>query len=110
MLEIVSVVEQLAPGLVQRDNASVACVCTTRPKYLVFNRKSKQPACVVEFGPAERLVRVDGILSELHPRFPSGVARPIVCTSWHNGTYRADPGGARRHAVVPPVGRPVVLE
>jgi hypothetical protein len=87
MLEIVSLVEQLAPGLVQRDNASVACVCTTRPKYLVFNRKSKQPACVVEFGPAERLVRVDGILSELHPRFPSGVARPIVCTSWHNGTY-----------------------
>ena len=32
-------------------------------------------------------MRVDGILSELHPRFPSGVARPIVCTSWHNGTY-----------------------
>jgi phosphotransferase family enzyme len=87
MLEIVSLVDQLVPGLVQRDNASVACVCTTRPKYLVFNRKSKQPACVVEFGPAERLVRVDGILSELHPRFPNGVARPICCTSWHNGTY-----------------------
>jgi Phosphotransferase enzyme family len=87
MLEIVSLVDRLAPGLVQREDASVACVCTTRPKYLVFNRRSKQPACVVEFGPAERLVRVDGILSELHPRFPSGVARPICCTSWHNGTY-----------------------
>jgi phosphotransferase family enzyme len=87
MLEIVSLVRQLAPGLLQREDASVACVCTTRPKYLVFNRKSKQPACVVEFGPAERLVRVDGILSELHPRFPSGVARPICCRSITNGTY-----------------------
>jgi hypothetical protein len=87
MIEIVSLVDQLVPGMLQRDNASVACVCTTRPKYLVFNRKSKQPACVVEFGPAERLVRVDGILSELHPRFPNGVARPICCTSWHDGTF-----------------------
>lgn len=87
MLEIVSVVEQLAPGLVNREDASVACVCTTRPKYLVFNRSSKQPACVVEFGPHDRLGRVDSILSELHPRFPNGVARPIVCTSWHDGTF-----------------------
>jgi hypothetical protein len=87
MREIISLVDQLVPGLVQPEHASVACVCTTRPKYLVFNRRSRQPACVVEFGPAERLVRVDGILSELHPRFPSGVARPLVCTSWQNGTY-----------------------
>ena len=87
MLEIVSLVDQLAPGLVQRKNASVACVCTTRPKFLVFNHRSQQPACVVEFGPRERLIRVDGILSELHPRFPKGVARPIVCRSWQNGTY-----------------------
>jgi hypothetical protein len=87
MIEIVSLVEQLVPGIVQPEHASVACICTTRPKYLVFNRKSKQPVCVVEFGPAERLIRVDGILSELHPRFPSGVARPLVCTSWQNGSY-----------------------
>ena len=87
MIEIVSLVDQLAPGLVQLESASVACVCTTRPKFLVFNRQSEHPVCVVEFGPRERLVRVDGILSQLHPRFPTGVARPIVCRSWHNGTY-----------------------
>ena len=87
MLAIVSLVDQLIPGLLQRGDASVACVCTTRPKYLVFNKKARQPACVVEFGPRERLVRVDGILSELHPRFPDGVARPLCCTSWKNGTY-----------------------
>jgi hypothetical protein len=87
MLEIVSLVDQLLPGLLQGGDASVACVCTTRPKYLVFNKKARRPACVVEFGPAERLVRVDGILSELHPRFPDGVARPLVCTSWRKGTY-----------------------
>ena len=86
MLTIVSLVDELVPGLLQRD-ASVACVCTTRPKYLVFNDKAQQPACVVEFGPAERLIRVDRILSELHPRFPDGVARPLCCTSWRNGTY-----------------------
>jgi hypothetical protein len=87
MLAIVSLVDQLVPGLLQRGDASVACVCTTRPKYLVFNKKAQQPACVVEFGPADRLVRVDGILSTLHPRFPGGVARPLCCTSWRNGTY-----------------------
>jgi hypothetical protein len=87
MLEIVSIVDQLVPGLLQRGDASVACVCTTRPKYLVFNGKARQPACVVEFGPAERLMRVDGILSELHPRFPGGVARPLCCTPWRAGTY-----------------------
>jgi len=87
MLAIVSLVDQLVPGLLNGGDASVACVCTTRPKYLVFNEKARQPACVVEFGPAERLVRVDGILTELHPRFPGGIARPLVCTSWRNGTY-----------------------
>ena len=87
MLAIVSLVDQLVPGLLQGGDASVACVCTTRPKYLVFNDKARQPACVVEFGPAERLVRVDGILTELHRRFPGGIARPLVCTSWRNGTY-----------------------
>jgi hypothetical protein len=84
---IVSLVEQLLPGLLQRGDASVACVCTTRPKYLVFNEQARQPACVVEFGPPERLLRVDGILSALHARFPDGVARPLCCTSWRNGTY-----------------------
>jgi hypothetical protein len=83
---VISLVDQLVPGLLQRD-ASVACVCTTRPKYLVFNEKARQPACVVEFGPPERLMRVDEILSELHPRFPGGVARPLCCTPWRNGTY-----------------------
>jgi hypothetical protein len=87
MIAIVSLVDRLVPGLVQRENASVACVCTTRPKYLVFNRLSRWPACVVEFGAADRLVRVDRILSELHSRFPDGVARPICCTSWDNGIH-----------------------
>ena len=87
MQAIVSLVDELVPGLLKRGDASVALVCTTRPKYLVFNKQARQPACVVEFGPAERLVRVDGILSELHPRFPGGIARPLCCTSWRNGTY-----------------------
>jgi len=93
MLAIVALVDQLVPGLLQDGGGGVACVCTTRPKYLVFNKKSRQPACVVEFGPRERLVRVDGILSELHRRFPDGVARPLACASWHNGTYVQIQGG-----------------
>src|SRR5580765_4153690 len=93
MLSIVSLVDQLVPGLLQDGGGGVACVCTTRPKYLVFNKKARQPACVVEFGPRERLVRVDGILSELHRRFPDGVARPLVCAPLHNGTYVQIQGG-----------------
>lgn len=87
MLNLVSLVSRLVPGLLDHSCSSVACVCTTRPKYLVFNGDATKPACVVEFGAAERLTRIDWILSELHGRMPHAVPRPIYCAPWQSGSY-----------------------
>jgi phosphotransferase family enzyme len=87
MLDVVALVQRLLPGLLTTDHPSVASVCTTRPKYLVFDGDSTRPACVVEFGERDRLVRVDQILRELRTRMPSGVPASLCCTEWRNGTY-----------------------
>src|SRR5919108_4905192 len=87
MLEVVPLVRQLLPGLLQRGRPSVACIRTTRPKYLVFDNDSTRPACVVDFGPADRLLRVDRILSELHHRVLGGVPRSLCCSPWRDRMY-----------------------
>jgi len=65
MLDLVSVVDELLPGFLTSATPSVASVCTTRPKYLVFDDDPTRPACVVEFGEPERLIRIDRILRAL---------------------------------------------
>ncbi|HKB12337.1 MAG TPA: phosphotransferase [Vicinamibacterales bacterium] len=87
MLDLVSVVRDLVPGLLTGANPSVASVCTTRPKYLVFDRDPSRPACVVEFGDAGRLMRIDCILRALRVRMPSGIPESLCCREWRNGTY-----------------------
>ena len=84
-VDVVPIVHQLVPGLLKNRRPSVACVRTTRPKYLVFDDDARQPACVVEFGESERLLRIDSILTELHQRCPGAVPRPLVCAPWGSG-------------------------
>ncbi len=87
MQEIVPLVAELVPGLLRHSRPSVACVCTTRTKFLVFDGDSTRPACVVEFGEGERLLRVERILSELHRRMPDAVARPLACERLADGRH-----------------------
>jgi hypothetical protein len=87
MSEVVPAVRQLLPGLLSQSRPTVACVCTTRPKYLVFDRDPDRPACIVEFGAADRLLRTDRILSEISARMPLSVPASLCCSSWRNGTY-----------------------
>jgi hypothetical protein len=88
MLEIVPLVHQLVPGLLLHTRPSVACVCTTRPKYLVFDGDPTRPACIVEFGDEARLTRNDHILSTLRSRMPpGGVSGSLCCTSLRDGTF-----------------------
>src|SRR5262245_2476094 len=87
MLDIVSIVRGLLPDLLTSANPSVASVCTTRPKYLVFDGDPSQPACVVEFGEPDRLVRIDRILRALRGRMSSGIPESLCCAEWRTGTY-----------------------
>jgi phosphotransferase family enzyme len=87
MLELVSIVHELLPGLLRSANPSVASVCTTRPKYLVFDADPTRPVCVVEFGEPERLMRIDRILRALRERMASGIPASLCCTEWRDGTY-----------------------
>jgi Phosphotransferase enzyme family len=87
MLDIVSVVRELLPGLLTSEHPSVASVCTTRPKYLVFDDDPARPACVVEFGEPERLMRIDRILRALGVRMSSGIPASLCCEEWQHGTY-----------------------
>ena len=86
MLAAVPAVRQLLPGLLRNERPSVACVYTTRPKYLVFDGSSEQPACVVEFGETERLAAVQKVLAELSPRLPQTVPATLRCAHWREGT------------------------
>ena len=87
ILEVVSVVRHVLPGLLQDATPTVACIRTTRPKYLVFDHNSSRPVCVVEFGPVDRLLRVHQILSELHNRVPGLVPRSLCYAPWQCGMY-----------------------
>ena len=86
LVDVIPIVKQLVPGLLTHRRPSVACVRTTHPKYLVFDADSTRPACVVEFGNADRLRRLDAILSALHQRCPGTVPRPLACAPWGAGT------------------------
>ena len=88
MLDAARVVRDLAPGLLGDRRASVACICTTRPKYLVFNAgESIRPACVVEYGDPARLARTGHILSTLSTHMPGMVPAVICCAPWRDGHY-----------------------
>jgi hypothetical protein len=86
ILDIVPLVDRLVPGLLHGDRRSVACVCTTRPKFLVFDDDATHPKCVVEFGDRDRLTRTDRILSELGSRMAAIVPASLFCGPIHNGT------------------------
>ena len=87
MLEVVPLVRQLLPGLLQSSRPTVACIRTTWPKYLIFDTNAMRPACVVDFGAACRLLCVHQILSELHHRMPGGVPRSLCYSPWQGSTY-----------------------
>lgn len=87
MLDVVSIVHELLPGFLVSPHPSVASVCTTRPKYLVFDTDAAQPACVVEFGEPERLMRIDKILRALRVKMASGIPASLCCREWTNRTY-----------------------
>ena len=82
LADVVPIVHELVPGLLTHRRPSVVCVRTTHVKYLVFDADPTRPVCVVEFGSAERLQRIDAILSELHRRCPGTAPRPLVCAPW----------------------------
>jgi hypothetical protein len=86
MLAAVPAVRRLLPDLLRDPRPSVACVYTTRPKYLVFDGSADQPACVVEFGETERLSAVEKVLAELSPRLPHTVPMTLRCAHWQAGT------------------------
>lgn len=85
LVDVVPVVRELVPGLLTGGRPSVACIRTTRAKYLVFDSDSTFPACVVEFGDTARLGREHAILRELHQRCPGAVARPLALAPWGEG-------------------------
>jgi hypothetical protein len=88
MQDIVPLVNRLVPGVLTQARPSVVCVCTTRPKYLVFDEDPTRPACVVEFGDELRLTRTDYILSTLGSKMPAGaVARSLCCTRWRDDVF-----------------------
>jgi hypothetical protein len=82
ILEIPALVAELLPGLLQKGPVSVACVRTTRAKFLVFDSDSARPACVVQFGPGDELRRLHHILSRLHGKLPDAVPESLVCRPW----------------------------
>jgi hypothetical protein len=53
----------------------------------VFDRDPDRPACIVEFGAADRLLRTDRILSEISARLPLSVPASLCCSPWRNSTY-----------------------
>ena len=85
IVNAIPAVRDLLPGLLAPRRPSVACVCTTQSKYLVFDDDSSQPVCVVDFGEAARLRRVHHILSLLHPRLQGSVPRTLICATWRGG-------------------------
>jgi Phosphotransferase enzyme family len=87
ILEVVPLVRHFLPGLLQPGPASVACIRTTRTKYLVFDTDATRPVCVVDFGGADGLLRIDAILSELHHRLPGWVPRSLCCSPWQGKMY-----------------------
>jgi hypothetical protein len=88
IFEIPDLINELVPGLVDGCHVSVACVRTTRPKYLVFGAATDRPACVVQFGPTDAMEREHHVLTSLHPVVPELVAAPLACAVWR-GAFSA---------------------
>jgi hypothetical protein len=82
ILEIPDLVSELVPGLLDGGVVSVACVRTTRPKYLVFGVNADRPICVVQFGPADAMEREHYAQSRLHRVLPDLVACPLALSAW----------------------------
>lgn len=80
VIDIPRLVRDLIPLTRSVERMSVACVHTTRPKYLVFASDAGRPAFVVQFGAAEQLERTHRALRHLHVQLPDAVAESLVCT------------------------------
>ena len=87
ILDVVELVRQLSPTVLAATAPSVACVCTTQSKFLVFDRNADRPACVVEIGERDRLMRLESVLQQLHPALPGIVPRSLACAPWRDGRY-----------------------
>jgi hypothetical protein len=87
ILEIPELVARLLPDRFGARPLHVACVRTTRAKFLVFDTDPDRPACVVQFGPGEELKRVHGILSRLHDKLPDVIPESLVCRPWRGADY-----------------------
>jgi hypothetical protein len=87
LLEIPHLVRDLLPGAQPISPMSVACVHTTRPKYLVFASDRSRPAYVVQFGPEEQMERTHRALSRLHARVSDAVPESLVCASAGGDEY-----------------------
>jgi hypothetical protein len=79
VIDIPRLVRDLIPLTRSIERMSVACVHTTRPKYLVFAADARRPAFVVQFGAGEQMERTHQALLRLHPLMPDAVAESLVC-------------------------------
>jgi len=88
ILDILPLVREMAPGLLDAAGGSVACVSTTRPKYLVFRHGADAfPVCVVERGESRRLTRTEHVLSTLSAAIPGTVPTVISCGPSRDSGY-----------------------
>ena len=88
MLDIEPLVREMAPGLLAGRSASVACIATTRRKYLVFDAGAPaRPVCVVEYGDRARLQRTAHVLRLLSARLPGMVPAVISCAAGPDGDW-----------------------
>jgi hypothetical protein len=85
VIDIARLVRDCIPPTRSIERLSVACVHTTRPKYLVFADDPCRPAYVLQFGPGEELERTHRALLHLHPRIPDTIAESLVCTRLNAG-------------------------
>lgn len=85
VIDIPHLVRELIPLTRSIEGMSVACVHTTRPKYLVFAADPQRPAFVVQFGPGAQMARTHHALLRLHARLPDVVAESLVCAEINGG-------------------------
>ena len=85
--DIPRLVRDLVPLARSAGRMSVACVHTTRPKYLVFESDASRPSFVVQFGAGEQLARTHQALRHLHPQLPDMVAESLVCAPFKGDEY-----------------------
>jgi Phosphotransferase enzyme family len=79
ILDVPRLVRTLIPNAPPLDRLSVACVRTTRPKYLVFDGNAAAPAYVVQFGTRDELHRSHQALSILSVSLPGMVPQSLAC-------------------------------